>query len=440
MPKLSTSMFWDPEVESPATIAVIGAGPVGIEAALYARFLGYDVELFDAGRPARNVTRWHQRLLGVTAGDCTTPLGHAALHSQTDAYQKPEANRSWTGQEFADEYLLPLAKSDLLVDGVHFNSEVIEVSRLRTPLEDECDLQERCNDEFRLLIQSRDRGAYTSRADIVLDCRGSMGGNCGWGPAGSQTIIETTALEHVHRWLPGDPRFQIREVQGRQTILFGQSEKAILFAQEWLQLMENRSAQHIADSLRRMTPIQTSAGEIASASSELELDLKLIWLIPSVSVASDTIAIRIATELSAKQFDPKRFSFLTIRGIERGARIESGRWTLELLLADDSTVELTGDVFAPFPNTRPTPSIGRELRSREFAFRFDAQESTELSRQSFYADWPGWKVATHEPQYYRLGSIEQPNDPKGLLEAYQQIRDLFALLGARENLNLYDIV
>ncbi len=27
---------WDPEVESPATIAVIGGGPTGIEAALYA--------------------------------------------------------------------------------------------------------------------------------------------------------------------------------------------------------------------------------------------------------------------------------------------------------------------------------------------------------------------------------------------------------------------
>ena len=48
-------MRWDPEVESPASIAIIGAGPVGIEAALYGRFLGYDVDIYDIGRPARAV-------------------------------------------------------------------------------------------------------------------------------------------------------------------------------------------------------------------------------------------------------------------------------------------------------------------------------------------------------------------------------------------------
>jgi len=433
-------MFWDPEVESPATIAVIGAGPAGIEAALYARFLGYDVDIFDAGRPARSATRWHQRSLGVTVRDCTTSLGHAALYSQENSYQKPDASRSFTGQEFADEYLLPLAKSDLLVDSVHINSQVIDVSRLRTPLEEQSDLQERCNDEFRLLIQSRDRGFYTRRADIVLDCRGSMSGTCGWGPAGSQSIVETKALEHVHHWLPDDPRFEIKDVQGKQTILFGQSEQTILFAREWLHLLENSSASHVTDALRRMAPIQTSSNENAADMPVQTLDLKLIWLIPSVSIASDERTIQIATELSGKLSDPKRLSFLTIRGIDRATRDDTGRWTLELLLTDDSTVELSGEVFAPFPNARATSSIGRELRSHEFAFRIDSQEPSDATRQMFYADWPGWKVATREPQYYRLGSIEQPNNPKGLLEVYQQIQDIFALLGARANLNLYDIV
>ncbi len=433
-------MFWDPEVESPATIAVIGAGPVGIEAALYGRFLGYDVDIFDAGRPARSATRWHQRPLGVTARDCTTSLGHAALHSQENSYQRPAPNRPFTGQEFADEYLLPLAKSDLLVDSIHINSEVIEVSRLRTPLEEQSDLQERCNDEFRLLIRSRDRGCYTRRADIVLDCRGPTSGTSGWGPAGSQTIVETESLVHVQRWLPGDPRFEIRDVQGKQTILFGQSDQAILFAREWQSLLENSSSSHVTDSLRRMSPIDKSIKANDIDAPEHKLDLKLIWLIPNVSLSSDAKAIQIASELSGKHSDPKQFSFLTVRGIERSVRDETGRWNLQLLLADDSTVELVGDVFAPFPNSRPTPSIGRELRSQEFAFRTQMEDESAPTRPLFYVDWPGWKVGTHEPQYYRLGSIEHPNDPMGLPEAYQQIRELFALLGARENLNLYDIV
>jgi hypothetical protein len=433
-------MFWDPEVESPATIAVIGAGPVGIEAALYARFLGYDVDIFDAGRPGRSVVRWHRRSLGVHVRDCTTSLGHAALRSQDDTYSHAGADQLLTGQEFAERYLLPLAKSDLLVDHIHINSEVIEVSRLRTSMEDQVDLQERCNDEFRILIRSRDRGTYTRRADIVLDCRGAMAHTCGWGPAGSQSIVSAEALEHLYRWLPGDPRFEIRDVQGKQTILFGQSELALRFAIEWQQQLDDSSASHIADSLRRMTPVQQTSAGVPAQLPPQELDLKLVWLIPNVSLSTDANAIQIAEELSKKVSDPKRFSYLTIRGIERATRDTSGRWTLELLLADDSTVELSGDTFAPFPNARPTHSIGKELRSHELAFRRSIQVALASDQPTFYADWPGWQVATEEPQYYRLGSIEHPNDPKGLPEAYRQIRDLFAMLGGRENLNLYEIV
>ena len=433
-------MRWDPEVESPATIAVIGAGPVGIEAALYARFLGYNVDIFDTGRPAKNATRWHQRPLGVTVDQCTTSLGHAALLSQDVGYKNPEPNREFTGQAFADEYLIPLAKSDLLVDGVHINSQVIEVSRLRTSLEDQSDMQERCNDEFRLLIRSRDRGLYTHRADIVLDCRGSMSGECGWGPAGSQSIGATEFTDQVYRWLPSDSRFEIKSVQGLQTILFGQSPSAIRFAREWSQLIENCESPPVIESLRRLAPIPALTNSNSAEDFVQPLDLKMIWLIPTLLPSADDELIQIAAELSSRHSDPKQLTSLVIRGIERVARNEAGRWTLELLQADDSTVELSGEVFAAFPDARPTPAIGPELCSQEFAFRDSSQVSTNDAAELIYRDWPGWQIATYEPQYYRLGSIEHPNHPQGLFEAYQQIRDLFALLGARATLNLYDIV
>jgi hypothetical protein len=267
-----------------------------------------------------------------------------------------------------------------------------------------------------------------------------MAHTCGWGPAGSQAIVQAEALEHIHRWLPGDPRFEIRDVQGKQTILFGQSDRAIGFALEWQQMLENSSASHIADSLRRMMPVQRSTTGAPVEPLDQTLDLKLIWLIPNVSPATDARVMRIAEDISKKIADPKRFSFLPIRGIERATRDDSGRWTLELLHADDSTVELSGEAFAAFPNARPTSSIGKELRSQTFAFPKQAPAELAPGQPTFYADWPGWQVATEEPQYYRLGSIQYPNDPKGLPESYQQIRDLFALLGARANLNLYEIV
>ncbi len=89
-------MPYDPEVESPATIAIIGAGPVGIEAALYGRFLGYEVEIYDTGRPARQATRWNHRRMNVPVHACTTSLGHAAIASHDENYQPADSNDFYT--------------------------------------------------------------------------------------------------------------------------------------------------------------------------------------------------------------------------------------------------------------------------------------------------------------------------------------------------------
>ncbi|HVW37886.1 MAG TPA: FAD-dependent oxidoreductase, partial [Pirellulales bacterium] len=45
-------------VDTPARIAILGAGPIGLEAALYARYLGYDVDIYERGRAAENLLRW----------------------------------------------------------------------------------------------------------------------------------------------------------------------------------------------------------------------------------------------------------------------------------------------------------------------------------------------------------------------------------------------
>lgn len=432
-------MLWDPEVESPASIAVIGAGPVGIEAALYARFLGYNVDIYDAGRPARAATRWHHRSIEATVAECTTSLGHAALAAQDESYRRPDPGTVFTGKQYAEEYLTPVAKTDLLHDFVHINSPVIEVGRYRSTLdslppfapssgttvalnepETLADvLQSRANDEFRLVVQSRDRGVYTARADIVLDCRGFDKGLSGWGPGGAQAVGTASVQEFVHIWLPGDARFESRLLEYKQTLLFGQSDQAKRFASEWI--------------------------EVAGACPQA---LKLIWIIPSASDQADTAVLQLAEELQKKAGSSQSFAFVFTLGIDRIQRTEAGLWRLTLLQPDDSTVELTGDVFAPFPNPRPTPSIGPELLPQQplpplapFAERATGVEGlpSEPTAASdiFYPDYPGWRVATQEPHYYLLGSTVEPHRASGLSEAYNRIRDLFALLGTRRDLDLY---
>ena len=45
-------------------IVVLGAGPIGLEAAIYARYLGYEVAVVERGTVANNVQRWgHVRIV-----------------------------------------------------------------------------------------------------------------------------------------------------------------------------------------------------------------------------------------------------------------------------------------------------------------------------------------------------------------------------------------
>jgi hypothetical protein len=421
-------MFWDPEVESPATIAVIGCGPIGIEAALYGRFLGYDVDLFDARRPAHEMVRWNRRSIGVPVSGCTTSLGISALEGQLPEYKKPSMDAVWSGAEFADEYLLPIAKSDLIIDGIHINSRVDEVSRVRYYREEIADWQERANDEFRLLIDSRDRGPYTARADVVLDCRGMYAESEGYGPGGSQAAGAAKVYPQIHRWLPGDPRFENRMLDSKHVVVFGNSELAVRFVEEWATLFRNADDQVPSEAISQ----QSLSGKPLSG--------RLTWIVPSGRASLQSVEF---TDIERwKRAMLSATSVIPSRGIEKIDFDEATEtWRLQIANDDDSTIDFEADVFAPFANLLPTTSIGPTLYCDQWVLSNEPNSQSSIPQdERFYEGWKGWACATGEPNYYRLGAHEQPFSASGLVEGFQQIKDVFALLGTREDLDLYKIL
>ena len=104
------SLAWDPEMESPATIAILGAGPLGVEAALYARFLGYHVSIFESRRVAHRMLDWNLRPLEEPAGKITTSLGLSALQAQDPTYTPPEPSRIFNGSSTQKNIFCPWRK------------------------------------------------------------------------------------------------------------------------------------------------------------------------------------------------------------------------------------------------------------------------------------------------------------------------------------------
>ncbi len=112
-------------------MAVIGGGAIGVEAALYARFLGYYVLLIEAAKMAQTWRTGAHLPMLTTFGQAASRLGIAALEAHRPDTQLPDANATLTGLEFAEKYLVPLARTDLLYESVQVHSQVMSVSRLR---------------------------------------------------------------------------------------------------------------------------------------------------------------------------------------------------------------------------------------------------------------------------------------------------------------------
>jgi len=70
-------------LDPPARIAVLGAGPIGLEAALYGRFLGYDVDVYERGAGVAHVAGAAPAPCGSSADQAAaTPTSISAAISQ----------------------------------------------------------------------------------------------------------------------------------------------------------------------------------------------------------------------------------------------------------------------------------------------------------------------------------------------------------------------
>ncbi|WP_372897872.1 hypothetical protein [Stieleria sp.] len=99
-------------LEPPGSIAVIGAGPLGIEAALYGRVLGYDVTLFEAVAVAHSIAGNREEPIPMMPDRCVSPLARGALEAQAgDADPQP---LPLSIGEWIDRVWLPLTETDLL--------------------------------------------------------------------------------------------------------------------------------------------------------------------------------------------------------------------------------------------------------------------------------------------------------------------------------------
>ena len=156
------------------SLAVIGAGPVGLEAASVALDRGFDVHVFERGEVGASLLGWGHVNLFTPWRMNLGPSSAERLSAQRLA-RRHEGESPRPAAEMVEHYLTPLASLPELKERVHTNAQVVWVSRRGLLKGDMMGHSRRRDYPFRLLV--RDPGGRESllHAFAVIDASGVYG-------------------------------------------------------------------------------------------------------------------------------------------------------------------------------------------------------------------------------------------------------------------------
>lgn len=150
-------------------LVVVGAGPIGLHAALLGVHRGCDVTVLECGEVGEAIRRWeHVRLFTPFEMNSTDEGRHVVGKSGP----LPPLESLLTGGEYLRQYLTPLSQSAPLQDRILTSTRLLAAGRRACGKADLIGKPDRASGPFRLLIRRPDESEDVMEADVLLDCTG----------------------------------------------------------------------------------------------------------------------------------------------------------------------------------------------------------------------------------------------------------------------------
>ena len=395
------------------SIAIFGAGPIGIEAALYARELGHEVEVYERGSVGENVRRWgHLRLFSSWALNRSI-LGVRELASRGVPIV-PDCDYP-TGAEYCESYLHPLAQSPRLAHRIHEHCTVRHVGRDRLSKRDLVG-GSRERHPFRILIDSP-TGESVVRADTVIDCTGTYGNSNWMGNGNIPAVGERELRERIATTIQDIAGSDRERYAGKRVLLVGAGHSAAT-ALELLLGLEGTTVVWVVRS-RHEDPLTTFVDDPLPERDRLS---RLANRIAREGHA--TVEVKRGTVVEALQHDESGFEVT--------------------LSKDDVTSRVAVDCILAHVGYEPDNSIYRELQVHEcyaslapmkLAATLLASNSADCLAQSSAGPE---SLRNPEPDFFILGAKSYGKNSNFLIRiGLQQVREVFSLIENRPDLNLY---
>jgi thioredoxin reductase len=204
------------------TVAIIGAGPVGLAAAAHVLERGLQPVVLEAGDSAgHSVRQWgHVQLFSPWEYNIDRA---AARLLATTGWNSPEPELYPTGAELLERYLQPLATKTNLATHIHTSSRVTGISRVGF---DKLKTKGREAAPFEIRHQNG-HGSKMVRADAVIDASGTWHSPNPAGANGLQAIGEKQAADKIAYGMPDVLGKDRAQYAGRTVAVLGAGHSAI---------------------------------------------------------------------------------------------------------------------------------------------------------------------------------------------------------------------
>ena len=161
-------------LDPPGSIAVVGAGVLGLEAGLYGRFLGYDITVLEAGSIGQNLLPIDDEPPPVLPDQCLSPLAFSALAAQLEADPEASLALPTTTNQWVHQGLIPLAATDLLRGRVLAQCRVTTILSVLVEADEEGEDNSDLPPDFQLTIVNGEASTELRRVEAVILATGQQ--------------------------------------------------------------------------------------------------------------------------------------------------------------------------------------------------------------------------------------------------------------------------
>ncbi len=399
-------------------IAILGAGPTGLEAALAAVDHGYPFTLYEAAEEvAAHVREWAHVRLFSPWGLNISPRMRRHLERAGHRLPAHEDEVCPTGRELIEIALRPTAELPEIAPHLKTGVRVKQIGREGLLKHEEIGSEARATRPFRLLVCDATGGEWVERAEVVLDCTGTWGKPNTLGDGGIAAPGEASMDGAIVRSIPDVSRDE-RFWAGKTVLLVGAGHSAQTAVLDLARLAESHPGTRIVWALRAEDPR---------------------WHVdPEDPLPERARLIAAATQLAEDESSPVE----TVRGVvvESLAPLNGG-YQVTLRKRDGERLRLAVDRILSLTGFVGDHELYRQLQVHECyatsgpmklaAALLGSAGGDCLDQQSHGAD----TLVNPEPNFFILGSKSYGRNNTFLMRVgWQQVDEVFSLLAVEKAL------